>query len=228
MNTIHETRSSLRPGMVQTLGMLAVQAIVAAVVLVGANVPAQALGALSIGECGAWGGAWNYSTEAEARSRALQECKGKNCKVVVTLSGNCVAFAIDQARSCGAWGWSTRSTKEAAEDVAVEQCRKSGGRNCRVRAQFCDSEKQTAPALSTNWKATELAQDDCVARAETVAREAGLTTNLEKVGQSIFGESGDYTAWVRCIADKGLVVFVVAGPKLEEARKFLRAMVDAF
>jgi hypothetical protein len=228
MNTIMPYPNSTPIRFPRTLALFALQAIVAAGILAGSNSSAQALGALSIGDCGAWGGAWNYSTVAEARRRAMQECKGRNCKVVVNLSGNCVAFAVDQARSCGAWGWATRSTKADAERVAIEQCEKSGGRNCRVRAQFCDSPLQTAPALSTNWKDTDLAQDDCVARAEQVARDAGLTTKLEKVGQSIFGENGDYTGWVRCIADKNIVVFVVAGPELEEARKFLRAMVDAF
>src|SRR5687768_2841113 len=93
--------------------MLSVRTLVlSACLLFGAAGSARAEGALAIGNCGAYGYGFNYDTEAGARDRAMKECtgnRGKNCKVVVTLSGNCAAYAIDNRRSCGAWGLASRA-----------------------------------------------------------------------------------------------------------------------
>jgi len=193
---------------------------------------ARADGALVIGDCGAYGYSFNYKSESEATDRAMKECRdhnGKNCKAVATLSGNCAAFATDRSRSCGAWGWATRSSRGAAENEAVAQCRKYGGKNCRVRTQFCDSQSTPpAPALTTNWTSTTLGQKECLQRAERVVRDAGLNRNFEVVGQSVFGEQGDFTAQVRCITEKGVVIFVIVGPKLDGARVHMKALFDHF
>jgi hypothetical protein len=101
---------------------------------------ANARGALAVGNCGAWGGSWNYDSDDEARDRALDECKGRNCKVVTSFNGLCAAFAIDRNRSCGAWGWATRESQRQAENVAIRECENAGGRNCQIRAKFCDGQ----------------------------------------------------------------------------------------
>ena len=106
--------------------------------LIASGTTAQARGALAIGNCGAWGGSWNYDDDSDARDRALSECKGRNCRVVTSFSGLCAAFAIDRARSCGAWGWATRESRSQARNVAIRECEAAGGRDCRIRAQFCD------------------------------------------------------------------------------------------
>jgi hypothetical protein len=208
-------------GVLQRLVRATLCVAAAAILIAGAQGPARAI-------CGAWGGGWNHDTEAGARAAAMRQCKGKNCKVAATLAGNCIAFAIDRNRSCGAWGWATRQTREAAEEAALNQCRKHKGANCNIRAQFCDSQNFTAPSLSSNWKSIELSQTDCMARGERLAKEAGLKSNFNIAGHSIFGESGDYTGWVRCIAEKGIVVIVITGPKLEDARKFQQAIYNGF
>jgi hypothetical protein len=84
------------------------------------------------------------------------------------------------------------------------------------------------PSMSTNWSATTLGQKECVQRAERVVRDAGMSKNFEIVGQSVFGEKDAYTAQVRCIADKGVVIFVIAGPKLETAREHMKAIYEKF
>ncbi len=84
------------------------------------------------------------------------------------------------------------------------------------------------PSMSTNWTATTLGQKECVQRAERVVRDAGMSKNFEIVGQSVFGEKDAYTGQVRCIADKGVVIFVIAGPKLEQARELMRAIYEKF
>jgi Domain of unknown function (DUF4189) len=196
---------------------------------------ARAEGAFAIGDCSAYGYAINFDSVSEARRQALAECRshrGKNCKVVVTLHGNCGAFATDRSRSCGAWGWATRATRSLAEDAAVSQCSSAGGRRCSVRTHFCDTKSASAepssPALTTNWTSTTLGQNECLDRASRIVKEAGLTTNFERVGQSVFGEQGDYTAQVRCISEKGVVVFVIIGPKLDRARVHMKALIDNF
>jgi hypothetical protein len=210
--------------------MLSVRSLVlSACLLFGASGSAWAEGALAIGKCGAYGYGFNYDTEAGARDRAMKECtgnRGKNCKVVVTLSGNCAAYAIENRRSCGAWGWASRATQEAATQAAIDECRKSGGKSCGMRAQVCDA--KPAPAMTTNWVTVTVPQAECVARAETMMKEAGLTSNYEVVGQSVFGEQGDYTAQIRCITDKTIALFVVTGPELEGVRKHMAAIFDKF
>jgi hypothetical protein len=84
------------------------------------------------------------------------------------------------------------------------------------------------PSMSSNWTATTLDQKECLRRAERVVRDAGLSRNFEIVGQSVFGQVDAYTAVVRCIADKGVVIFVVAGPTLDESRRRMRDIFDKF
>ena len=111
---------------------------VMASVLIASVATVQARGALAIGDCGAWGGSWNYDSDDDARDRAQAECKGRNCRVVTSFDGLCAAFATDRSRTCGAWGWATRERQRAADEVAIDECEKAGGRNCQIRARFCD------------------------------------------------------------------------------------------
>lgn len=194
-----------------------------------AAAPARADGALVVGDCSAYGYSYNYGDEAGAKERALQECRkagGKNCKLQVTFYGNCMAFATDHSRSCGAWGWSTRNTKSLAETAARAQCSKYGGRDCRVRAAVCDS--PPAPALTTNWRSMDYDQQECLRRGETAMKGANLTVNFEVVGESVFGEQGSYTGQIRCIAEKHIAVFVLIGSKLDQASSYLTAIFDGF
>ena len=125
--------------MAKTAWMAARVALLASALAISAQ-SAQARGALAIGNCGAWGGSWNYDDDSDARDRALSECKGRNCRVVTSFAGLCAAFAIDRARSCGAWGWATRESRSQAQSVAIRECENAGGRDCRIRAQFCDGD----------------------------------------------------------------------------------------
>ncbi|MEI7805194.1 MAG: hypothetical protein WCI56_07685 [Hyphomicrobiales bacterium] len=84
------------------------------------------------------------------------------------------------------------------------------------------------PSMSSNWSATTLEQKECMQRAERVVRDAGLSRNFDIVGQSVFGQVDAYTAVVRCVTDKGVVIFVVAGPTLDEAKRHMRNIFDKF
>jgi hypothetical protein len=99
---------------------------------------ASAIGALAIGSCGAFGYGYDYPQTAEARASAIANCPGK-CSVVADLRRTCAALAIDLKRPCGAHGWAVASRLGAAQNNALRQCYRYGGKDCVIRAFVCDS-----------------------------------------------------------------------------------------
>src|SRR5450755_150934 len=76
------------------------------------------------------------------------------------------------------------------------------------------------PSMSSAWLAITINQDECVKRASQSIKDNSFNTRFEVLGNSsIYGELDDYTALVRCAADKEIVYFVVAGPKGDVASK---------
>ncbi len=84
------------------------------------------------------------------------------------------------------------------------------------------------PSLSTSLQATTLDLADCLKRGEAIMREAGLTRNLQVLQVTVYGEQGEYTASVRCVPGKEIVVFVVAGPRPDRASKFMADLKGKF
>jgi hypothetical protein len=113
-----------------------VAAIAALGVLIG-SVDVRAAGALAIGECGAYGFAYDYSREAAASRAALGKCKG-GCKVVA-LSRACGAIAIDGHNACGPHGYAVATRLGHAQNRALRQCYQFGGKDCVIRAWACDA-----------------------------------------------------------------------------------------
>ena len=101
---------------------------------------AFAYGALAIdGNQGEqYGFSYNYSSSAEAESRALDEC-GSGCSIVNTFSNGCAAYAADQAYGSTAYGWGTASGSSQAQNTAMQYCRSNGGTQCIIRAWGCNS-----------------------------------------------------------------------------------------
>ncbi len=118
--------------------LMAMRGAALAGMLLASGAVAEARGALAIGACGAWGGAWHFDTDNGAQNRALNECRGRNCRVVTTFDGLCAAFAYDRKGNCGAFGWATRATRGEAETAALQECVNANGRECYIRGQFCD------------------------------------------------------------------------------------------
>jgi len=113
--------------------------------------PARAEGAVAVAQpkdvaADGWaiGMSGNYKTEAEARERALTECRTSRdapqqtrnlCKIVRMFRNACVAAALDpQAGTPGA-GWALAATRQEAQQAAIEACRKTAG---QARANFCE------------------------------------------------------------------------------------------
>ena len=66
----------------------------------------------------------------------------------------------------------------------------------------------------------------CIQRATAAIKGAGLTENFEIIQNTIYGDEGDYTGMIRCIAENKIAVIVVAGPDSDVAGNYADA-IDA-
>ena len=80
---------------------------------------------------------WNFkygSTESEARSRALADCRSDgstDCQSLEFARGQCAALAHG-TRTRPSFGVASSSTKLAAQNAAIAECRSARGTNCRI------------------------------------------------------------------------------------------------
>jgi hypothetical protein len=98
-----------------------------------------AAGAFAVGKCGAYGYAYDYRTAGEALVAAQAKCTGSNCTVVAAMQRDCAAFAIDARRPCGANGWATAPQLGGAQNAALRECYRHGGKTCVIRSFVCDA-----------------------------------------------------------------------------------------
>lgn len=92
-------------------------------------------GAIAIGSRGEWGVSWGQPSQPAAADRAIRECKGATCRVMVRVVGpTCGAYASGSR----GFGWGTDATPEEAQERALSECQSRGGR-CRVIAYTCNS-----------------------------------------------------------------------------------------
>lgn len=89
------------------------------------------------------------------------------------------------------------------------------------------SSAYAGPAVSTRWRESEMSLDECFHYAEIAIQGAGFS-RIERTAQSRYGTRGDYTAAIRCIADHKVIFFIVAGPSLQQAPKYLDDIYDHF
>ena len=113
------------------------RSVVAVLMLFSLCTPALAAGAIALGADGATGYAHDFPSKQAARDAALKNCKGK-CDIVLEFAKACGAVATDAAAARGAKGWATGPKAEVAQDAAVKQCAKHGGKQCTMRVSACD------------------------------------------------------------------------------------------
>ena len=107
--------------------------------LAGISAPAgQAAGAMAVGQCAAYGYAFDFAKADAARVAAERKCVGRDCKVVMMLKRSCAAFAIDGHQPCGPHGFASARKLGEAENVALRSCYQYGGKDCVIRAFACD------------------------------------------------------------------------------------------
>lgn len=100
---------------------------------------AEAGGAIAIGPCAAYGYAYDFADLSEAQAAAIAKCSAQSCKVAVTMKRACGAFAVDGTNACGAHGYAVAPRLGPAQNKALRECHKFGGRECVIRAWACDA-----------------------------------------------------------------------------------------
>ena len=99
---------------------------------------AWAAGAFAIGKCGAYGQAYDYAGETEARAAALRQCKG-DCLTTLTMKRACAALSVDMTNPCGPHGYAVKSRISSSLNEATRKCYEFGGKECVIRAWACDA-----------------------------------------------------------------------------------------
>jgi len=99
---------------------------------------AWAAGAFAIGKCGAYGQAFDYAGEADARAAARKQCKG-DCPTTLTVKRACAALADDMSDPCGAHGYAVKPHISSSLNAATRKCYEFGGKECVIRAWACDA-----------------------------------------------------------------------------------------
>ena len=97
----------------------------------------RAAGAFSVGRCGAYGKAYDFTNELAARAAAEKQCKG-DC-TTVTMKRACAAMAIDLTNPCGPYGYAVKPTISNSLNSAARECYRYGGKECVIRAWACDA-----------------------------------------------------------------------------------------
>src|SRR5262245_10473852 len=98
---------------------------------------AKAAGAFAIGQCAAYGQAYDYPAENLAKEAALKQCKG-NC-TAVTMKKACAAFSVDMTNPCGPHGYAVKPKISTSLNAATRKCYEFGGKECVIRAWACDA-----------------------------------------------------------------------------------------
>ena len=113
-------------------------AAVASLILIAAfAAPAEAAGALSVGKCGAYGHAFDFKNARAAMDAAQKQCKG-DCRTI-PMKRACAALSVDMANPCGAHGYAVAPRISSAQNSAMRNCYKFGGKECVIRTWACDA-----------------------------------------------------------------------------------------
>jgi hypothetical protein len=112
-------------------------AILVALLMAFSMTPAQAAGAFAVGQCGAYGQAYDFPASAAATAAARRQCKG-DC-TMVTMNRACAALAIDLKNPCGAHGYAVKPKISNSLNEATRKCYEFGGKECVIRAWACDA-----------------------------------------------------------------------------------------
>jgi hypothetical protein len=115
------------------------RAAAAVCIMLALNSTGEAAGALAIGNCAAYGYAFDYTQAQTAQKEAMRKCTGAKCRLVASMKRSCAAFAIDGRNACGAQGYAVAPKLGDAQNVALKSCYKYGGRDCVIRAFACDA-----------------------------------------------------------------------------------------
>jgi hypothetical protein len=114
-----------------------IAAIAISVFVFGYAGRSDAAGALAVGQCGAYGHAFDFKDSRAAVTAAQRQCKGQ-C-TTVTMKRACAALSVDMANPCGAHGYAVAPRISSAQNGAMRNCYKFGGKECVIRTWACDA-----------------------------------------------------------------------------------------
>jgi hypothetical protein len=82
-----------------------------------------------------WGFSYGMNNQVQAENLAVKNCSahGKSCESIVWYYNSCGAVAADGKIVT----WGRNSVKATAEQTAMSECRKAGGKNCVVQTSQC-------------------------------------------------------------------------------------------
>lgn len=84
----------------------------------------------------AYGSSWNWKSEKDAAAAALKYCGARDCKVVATVADVCLSLVESAAERIYMVGGPIGAAN-FADNNALLQCQRAGGRACIVKASFC-------------------------------------------------------------------------------------------
>ncbi len=88
---------------------------------------------------------------------------------------------------------------------------------------------QVGYALYMQWDDTDLRLEPCKDHAAEALRGARFTEDLTRTENSVYARrDGGYTAGVRCVEPKKMVIYVISGPKGAIASRYLDEIVKGF
>jgi serine/threonine-protein kinase len=77
----------------------------------------------------------NAGTRGGAERRAVELCERRDCRVEVWFRNSCGALATSESGQ--KYGWAQNTSLREAKEIAIRNCRRDGGRGCRVLISAC-------------------------------------------------------------------------------------------
>ena len=95
-----------------------------------------------------------------------------------------------------------------------------------VQAQSSNS---LQPSISSAWEHTNLSQDGCFARAKSTMERLNYR-RVEKIGNTTFGDRGNFQVGIRCVSEKQMYYVFGGGPGDQDQQldKYINEMKAAF
>ncbi len=84
------------------------------------------------------------------------------------------------------------------------------------------------PIIFNHVKDTNLSQSRCIDNAGATMKRAGFTERFEFLRTGAFAVKGQNSAIIRCVADKNIVFFAVAGPENKVVENLVVRLRNSF
>ena len=73
------------------------------------------------------------------------------------------------------------------------------------------------PSISSAWENTQMSQEECFSRARSTMERLNYR-RIEKIGNTTFGDQGDFQIAVRCVSERQMYYIFGGGPGDKDAQ----------